>query len=357
MKKIPRVAIVYDRVNKFGGAERVLLALRELYPDSVLFTSVHDPAGAPWASDWEVRTSFLQCIPFARRHHEWFALLMPWAFESLDFTGFDLVISVTSEFAKNILTSPEQKHICYCLTPTRYLWSHTREYGRGRMSAIKQVLFSYLRPIDLDASQRPDQMLAISSVVQSRISKYYRRRSNVVYPPTTLLPRKRQKKRGNYYLVVSRLVPYKRIDLALEVCKRSRRHLHIVGVGSDAIRLLELAADSPYIHFEGEVDDRKLSELYSGARALICPQEEDFGLVSIEAQAHGTPVVSYARSGVAETVLDGKTGILFTEQTESGLLSALAASDKAKWNEKTIRSRALKFNKEAFQREFRRAVK
>lgn len=357
MKKKLKVAIVYDRVNKFGGAERVLQALRAIYPDSVLFTSVFDKQGASWVGDWEVRTTFLQHVPFAKRHHEWFALFMPLAFESLDFAKFDVVISVTSEFAKNIITHPGQLHVCYCLTPTRYLWSHTFEYGRGKLSLIKHFLFSKLRTIDILASQRPDAYIAISRKIEKRIQRYYHRDSKVLYPPTNLkVSTSKVKTKQKYFLVVSRLVPYKRVDLVIEAAKKLKRHLIVVGTGSEALRLYELGKDNPYIHFEGKVNDKRLAELYSGARALICPQEEDFGLISLEAQAHGIPVISYANSGVAETVISGKSGILFRKQSVSSLVQAMIQFEKLKFDSKAIKANISRYSDKKFCLQFKNEI-
>lgn len=357
MKASTRVAIVYDRVNKFGGAERVLLALKKMYPKSVLFTSVFDEEAATWVGDWEIRTSFLQKIPFAKSHHEWFAPLMPLAFETLNFTGYDLIISVTSEFAKNVITTSNQLHVCYCLTPTRYLWSHTHEYALGNFSFLKQVIFSSLRRIDFQAAQRPQAFFSISNRVKKRISLYYRRQSSVLYPPSTFLAESRAAaKRGKYYLVVSRLVPYKHVELAIAACIKNKSHLRIVGSGSDGLRLLSLAENSPYVHFEGNVTDQKLNKLYLGALALICPQEEDFGLVALESQLHGVPVVSFKNSGVAETVLDGKTGILFTDQAVDSLCLALNQCEKVKWNRGLIRRNVLRFSEKSFELSFKREI-
>lgn len=356
--KSSKVAIVYDRVNKFGGAERVLLALRELYPDSVLFTSVYDKKGASWVGDWEVRTSWLQHIPFATTRHEWFALLMPWAFSSLNLSQFDLVISVTSEFAKNVATSGSQIHVCYCLTPTRYLWSHTNEYAQGFLSFAKRVAFSFLRTIDIKAARKPDVYFAISELVKHRIETYYHRTVDaVIYPPTNMMAHRGQvsKERASY-LVVSRLVPYKRIDLAITACIALSRELIIVGSGSDEGRLRRLAGGNSLIHFEGSVSDERLHELYGHARALLCPQEEDFGLVSIEAQSHGTPVISYAKSGVIETLIDAQTGILFTSQTDQSILKALVKFENMKWDVVRISKHAQSFDQKTFMVRFAREI-
>lgn len=352
IKANPKVAIVYDRVNKFGGAERVLLSLRKLFPESVLVTSVYEPNGASWADGWEVRTSFLQNIPWARKHHEWFALLMPFAFESLDLSEFDLIISVTSEFAKNLVTNSNQLHICICLTPTRYLWSHTNEYARGKFSFLKRIAFSHLRIIDYVAAQRPQKMIAISQRVADRIKLYYGREAKIIFPSLSL-PQNKLLKRTvkNYYLVVSRLVSYKRVDLAISACIKLKRHLHIVGIGSEGMNLLALTKNNPYIHFEGAVSDEKLTKLYLGARALICPQEEDFGLVGLEAGQLGVPVISYKNSGVSEVVAQNKTGILFEAQTAKSLESAMIKFEKQVWDEVKIKRHALAFSEKKFHKE------
>lgn len=358
MNSKPRVAIVYDRVNKFGGAERVLLALRSIYPDSVLFTSVYDKKRATWVGTWDVRVSFLQHIPFARHHHEWFALVMPWAFSSLGLKEFDIVISVTSEFAKNVTTSASQLHVCYCLTPTRYLWSHTKEYGAGIFSFFKHRAFSFLRYIDARSAKRPDAMLAISQVVKRRIKKYYGRDAEaVIYPPTTFPASTTYSGPHNcHYLVVSRLVPYKRIEVAIRACKKMQRKLVIVGSGSDFSRLERIASGSKYIVFMHTVTDQQLSVLYGEARALLCPQEEDFGLVSIEAQLHGTPVISYSQSGVAETLIDAKTGILFTSQTDSSIITAISRFESMTWNSKLIHEHGKIFDRQIFVKRFSQTI-
>ncbi|HSW89457.1 MAG TPA: glycosyltransferase [Patescibacteria group bacterium] len=346
----PRTAIVYDRVNKFGGAERVLLALREAFPQSVLFTSVFDAEAAGWVGDWEVRTSFLQNLPFAEKHHEWFAVLMPLAFESLNFDGFDIVISVTSEAAKSIITKPEQLHICYCLTPTRYLWSHTSEYEGEHFRWLKQLFFSKLREIDFIAGARPDVFIPISNLVKKRIEKYYHREcEDVIYPPYTQVTcYKPQVSSKDYYLIVSRLVSYKRIDLAIEACLSLQKKLVIVGTGSDGTRLKKLANNSPLISFVGFVPDEKLGEYYAGARALLCPQKEDFGIVSLEAQSFGTPIITYENSGVAETIKLGETGLTFGEQTAESLVQALQKSEDFTWDPKQMKEWVSRFALDQF---------
>lgn len=344
----PRIAIVYDRINKFGGAEQVLLALRQAFPHSDLFTSVFDPIGASWVGEWKVHTSFLQHVPFAKRNHEKLALFMPIAFETVDLSRFDIIITVTSEFAKGVLTRPGQLHICYCLTPTRYLWSHTKEYEGVHFSWLKRLFFTKLREWDYIAGQRPDVMVPISKHVKNRIEKYYRRNvAEVMYPPVQLVDVIKSAER-THFLVVSRLVPYKKIELAIQASLQIRTPLVVVGTGSDEPRLKEEAGGSSLITFAGFVSDDTLDELYSTAIALICPQEEDFGIVCLEAQMHGVPVVTYVHSGAVETIIPGKTGLTFDHQTADSLAMALEDVKKREWNPELLKKHARQFEETAF---------
>src|SRR3989344_5441635 len=322
-----KVALVYDRVNKWGGAERVLLALHEMFPDAPLYTSVYDEKRAPWAKVFpRVIPSFLQKIPGANSRHEWLAAMMPIAFETLDFTGYDLVISVTSEAAKGVITRPPAKHVCYCLTPTRYLWSHRDEYFKGTtLKTISKPVVSYLRYWDRIAAQRPDIIISISTAVKDRVRKYYERESEVIFPPVEIekfqipnsppSPRLRRASKfqiedKDYFLIVSRLVPYKRVDLAVEVFNELALPLVVVGTGSEEKRLKSkykqsLASDTgkfkKNIVFKGFVSDEELISLYRGAKAFIMPQEEDFGIAGVEAQAAGVPVIAYKKGGALDT--------------------------------------------------------
>ena len=241
-----KVALVYDRVNKWGGAERVLLALHQIWPKAPLFTSVYNPKTASWAKDFEVVPSFLQRFPTAKRHHEIYSWLMPLAFESFNFDKFDIVISVTSEFAKGVITKPDTLHICYCLTPVRYLWSGYWDYPiKGWM----RPLISYLRFWDQIAAQRPDIYIAISKTVKKRIKKYYNRGSKVIYPGIDIRKSKipaftkvsAGKQNEKFFLIVSRLVSYKHIDLAVQAFNQLGWPLKIIGIGSEIRRLKKMA--------------------------------------------------------------------------------------------------------------------
>lgn len=354
------VALVYDRVNKWGGAERVLLALHELWPDAPLFTAVYDKKGASWANAFDVKPSFLQHIPFARTHHEWFAWLTPMAFESFSFDAFDVVISVTSAEAKNIITKPGTLHICYCLTPTRYLWSSFNEYAR----ASKSLRFAAptLRRWDCIAGQRPDYYLAISKRVANRIQTYYQRGSvRVISPPVETKKfivnssRFMENTKEGYFLVVSRLVPYKRIDILIEAFNHLGWPLVIIGDGTER-RTLQLAAQSNIRFLHTHLTDEQLVGYYQRCRAFVFAGDEDFGIAAVEAQACGKPVIAYGSSGVAETVIDGKTGILFYEQTPQALMNALRQFTSWSYDSSDIRSHAVSFDTDSFQKIMKETV-
>ena len=325
------MALVYDRVNKWGGAERVLLALHEIFPEAPLYTAVYSPEKAPWAKVFpKIVPSFLNKIKFFQDKHEYLAPLMPLAFESFNFDEYDLVISVTSEAAKGIITKPKTLHVCYCLTPTRYLWSHYGEYFKGpTLKAVSKPIINHLRSWDKIAAQRPDVMVGISTAVQGRIKKYYERESEVIYPPVDIdrfkILDSRFKKR-DYYLFVSRLIPYKRADLAVEAFNELGLPLKIVGTGSEEAKLKRIAKKN--IEFFGFIDDSDLAKLYQGAKALIFPGEEDFGIVMVEALASGTPVIAYKAGGALDIVKEGKTGIFFESQEVGSLISAIKRFDE-----------------------------
>jgi glycosyltransferase involved in cell wall biosynthesis len=345
-----KVALVYDRVNKWGGAERVLLALHKIFPKAPLYTSVYDKKKAPWAKVFpKIHTSFLQKIPFAKSNHEFLAPLMPLAFKSFNFARYDVVISVTSEFAKNIKTGPKTLHICYCLTPTRYLFSHYDLYFQNPVLRIlsKPVVF-YLRRLDKCASKKPDKMIAISGEVAARIKKYYGRDSEIIFPPVDTKIRARRQNPKEYYLIVGRLVRYKCIDLAVKSFNKLAYPLYIAGSGSEESKLKKIAADN--IKFFGQVDDKKLAELYSGAKALIMPQEEDFGIVSVEAQSFGVPVITFKGGGALNTVIPGKTGIFFEKQNVGSLMRAVKKFARMSFSSKSLTDNAKRFSSNVFRK-------
>lgn len=352
-----KVALVYDRVNKWGGAERVLLALNELFPQAPLFTAVYNPATAPWAAVFDVRTSFLQEFPFAKKAHEFYPLLMPMAFESFSFDEFDIVISITSEAAKGIITKPSTLHICYCLTPTRYLWSGYDDYFSNHLIRFFSLpAVAYLRTWDKIAATRPDLFIAISSEVQSRIKQYYQRDAQIIYPPVTLFDNYEvdDSKGGDYFLVVSRLVAYKRIDLAIKACNELQVPLKIIGVGKEEAYLRSLAG--PTVDFLGSVTDEELVSFYQNCKALLFPGREDFGIVMVEAMGFGKPVIAYKSGGALDIIKDRKTGIFFKKQTVQDLVDAINTLYKIQFNPHTIRKHAELFSKQIFQHSFMEVV-
>lgn len=367
-----KVAIVYDRVNKWGGAERVLLTLHEMFPEAPLYTSVYNPETARWAKVFpKIYTSFLQKIPFIRNHHEWAAFLMPLAFEQFDFREYDLVISVTSEFAKNIITGPGTKHICYCLTPTRYLWSGYDEYFRNKyIKFLVKPVVNYLRKIDKNAAQRPDEIVAISTEVRKRIKKYYRKSVKVIFPPVEISRSHREDSllRGpqgaasrshsldvNFFLVVSRLVPYKKVDLAVRAFNENGLPLVVVGTGSEERRLRKIAKKN--IRLVGYVSEKELVEYYKNCKALVFPQREDFGLVAVEALSFGKPVIAYKAGGALDIVEDGQNGLFFEKQTVRSLNEVIRQFAKMKWKRDIIVFTARRFSKERFKKGWLKATK
>lgn len=344
-----KVALVYDRVNKWGGAERVLLALHKIFPNAPLYTSVYDAKNAPWANVFpEVKTSFLQKFPFTKSNHEFLATFMPLAFESFDFSGFDLVISVTSEAAKGVRVKPGTIHVCYCLTPTRYLWSHHEEYFKNiPFKGLLKPLLSYLKKWDKMAAQRPDLIIGISTEVKNRIKKYYKRESLLIFPPVEIKKTEDRKASKKYYLLVSRLVKYKKVGLAIDAFNKLGKPLIIVGAGREENKLKRKAKKN--IKFVGHISEKELINYYLAARALIMPQEEDFGIVAIEAQSLGVPVIAFKKGGAIDTVIPEKTGVFFEEQKPESLVGAVERFEKIRFVVDNLYTNAGRFSKEVFK--------
>lgn len=350
-----KVALVYDRVNKWGGAERLIIALKKIFPDAPLFTSLYNSETAVWAKNFKIKTSFLQRIPTVWAQHERLALFMPIAFESFSFDEYDLVISITSEAAKGIITKPSTFHLCICLTPTRYLWSNYDDYFKNKiLSIISYPFVCYLRFWDKIAAARPDYLVAISENVQRRIKKYYNRDSFVIYPPAGNFMEKNTQKflksknrRGDYFLIVSRLVHYKRIDLAIEACDRLSLKLKIVGIGKESSFLKRIAGKT--VEFLGQVSDNKLSFYYNHAKALIFPGVEDFGLTMVEAQLFGLPVIAADAGGAKEIIKKHITGEFFKAGDLDSLICVLKRFNIKKYNSTVCRENAKRFSLENFE--------
>ncbi len=368
MTKQLRIALVYDRVNKWGGAERVLLALHELWPEAPLFTAVYNPQTAPWAASFAVRESFLGSFPFARTRHEFYPWLTQLAFESFSFDEFDVVISVASAEAKSIITKPPTLHVCYCLTPTRYLWSGYETYrahpGFGRADRAVASFFSIVAPTfrrwDRVASSRPDYYIAISRAVEARIQTYYRRDPiAVIYPPVDgeLFGQKSRRKprERDYFLVVSRLVGYKRLDCIVDAFNTLGLPLVIIGSGTQESVLRHQAKDN--VHFvSAYLTDGEMVGYYENCRAFISAAEEDFGIAAVEALASGKPVIAYGGGGIAEIVQNETVGVLFGEQTAVSLVGAVRQFQSIEFDADRCRRRARFFSKDRFMKEMKQTV-
>jgi glycosyltransferase involved in cell wall biosynthesis len=351
-----KVALVYDRINKWGGAERVLLALHNIFPQAPVFTSVYSSVQASWASVFDVKPSFLQRFGHVVSHHELYPFFMPVAFERFSFAEYDLVISLTSEAAKGIITKPGTRHISYILTPTRYLWSgHDAYFKNPVLKTASAPVVSYLRRWDKVAANRPDTLIAISKEVQERIRKYYERDSVVIYPPVELSQShvsssKYRGKKSGYFLVVSRLskfTKYKRIDLAIQACNELKLPLKIIGEGNWRKDLEKMAG--PTVEFVGKVDDAKLAEYYHNCKALIFPAVEDFGLTVVEAQMFGKPVIALRAGGALETVKERKTGLFFDQQTKDSLVNALLLFENMHFDPKVSITNARQYTQSSFR--------
>lgn len=350
-----KVALVHDYLNQMGGAERVVLALHELFPDAPLYTSIYDPQRVdPAFQKMDIRTSFLQKFPFIMKHHQPYLPFYPFAMEDLDLRGYDLVLSSSSAFGKGVIVRPETLHICYCHTPMRWCWSYKEYVEREQMGKMARrmlpFLVTWLRIWDQTSAMRVDHFIANSPVVAERIQKYYRRDSVVIPPPVEasrfLFDPAAQP--GDYFLVLSRFAPYKRLDLAIQACNQLHLPLIVIGGGRDEKQLKAMAG--PTIRFLGKLSDTDVLQYIAHCRAFLFPGEEDFGITPLEVQASGRPVIAYGAGGALASVIDGTTGTFFAEQSVESLVSVLATFDERRYNPQTIRNHALDFDKPRFQR-------
>lgn len=349
-----KIALVHDHLVQDGGAEKVLKVLQEMFPDAPTFTLLYDKdkANAIFKGK-DIRTSFLQKLPFGVSKYQWYLPLMPSATESYDLTEYDLVISSVSAFAKGVITLPQAIHICYCHSPTRYLWTDTHSYIKELRLPffIKKLLppvLSRLRMWDRLAADRVDVFLANSQTVQARIQKYYRKDSTIVYPPVELsafTPKKEPG--GDYFLAGGRLVAYKRFDLIIKAFNRLGMKLKVFGTGPEYEKLKKLARD--HVELLGYVSDEERAALYRNAKAFINPQVEDFGITPIEAMASGTPVIAYAEGGAKETIIDGKTGIFFHEQRWEEIADAVIRFKESDFDPAELCKHAQNFSVETFR--------
>jgi glycosyltransferase involved in cell wall biosynthesis len=354
-----RVALVHDYLNQMGGAEKVLLALHDLYPDAPIYTSIYAPDRVDQRfRSFDIRTSSMQRLPLVKKKHQPFLPLFPQAFERMDLRAYDLVISDSSAFAKGVVTRPETLHICYCHTPMRWAWSYEDYVERERLGRLARAVLprfiTRLRQWDYATAARVDHFVANSPTVMARIAKYYRRESVYIPPPVETSRFAVSLERDDYFLIVSRLAPYKRIDLAVRAFSKLGLPLRVIGGGRDEKDLRKMAAKN--VTFLGHLPDDEVRRQLSRCRALIFPGEEDFGITPVEAQACGRPVIAYGAGGALATVREGVTGVFFREQTPDALAEAVRGFRDEQFDPATIRRHAEEFDTARFARRFLRFV-
>jgi len=359
-----KVALVHDHLNQIGGAENVLKALHEVFPDAPVFTLIYDKkVMKDFCDGMDIRTSFIQKIPGGRRFFKAMIPFMPTAIERFDLTGYDVVISSNSAYSKGVITSPETMHICYCYTPTRYLWHDTHNYTaelptNRLLKGLLPFVLTDLRTWDHAATNRVDYFVGISRVVQERIKKYYQRSSEIIYPPVHFNHKKDPlpvSEVGNYFLIGGRFRPYKRFDLAIKAFNKIGIPLKVFGQGEEEEHLRSIAG--PNIEFLGPVSQAEKEKLFAHARAFLHPAEEDFGITQLESMSFGRPVIAFRRGGALDTVVEGVSGEFFNQQTVDSLLNTLRNFDFQKYDPKVIHEHALSFEEDCFKENFRTLVK
>lgn len=354
------VALVHDWLTGMRGGEKVLEILCEIFPEADLFTLLHNPGSvSPQIENRRIVTSFIDKLPLKTNRYRYYLPLFPTAVELFDFKAYDLIISTSHCVVKGIRTPPHALHISYLHTPMRYVWDMYEEYfGADKIGRLQRAMIpyfaNYLRMWDVTSANRVDHFIANSAHVARRIWKYYRREAEVIYPPVDTGEFPVSHTSADYYLILSALVPYKKIDLAVRAFNQTGQPLYIVGSGPEKQKLAKIAAGN--IRFFDWVSDAELREYAANCRALIFPGEEDFGIVPVEVQSCGKPVIAYARGGALETVIghDGSnekrcSGVFFREQTAESLLGALAQFERLTWDADFIAAHAAKFNRERFR--------
>ncbi len=352
-----KVAIVHDWLVSYAGADRVVDCMHHVFPDAPIYTLVYDKEKMPaWFRDYDIRTTWIQKLPFATKLYKKLLPLMPGAFEALDLSEYDLVLSSSSSCSKGVITRPDAVHICYCHTPIRYVWDFYYTYRANANPLVRAVMPSQmhkLRQWDKCAADRVDYFIANSRYIAQRIKKYYRRDSDVIYPCVHINQSPFVEKE-DFYLVVGRFTWYKRIDLAVAACTKLGRRLVVIGTGDEESRLKAMAG--PTVEFKGGgLSDEEVRGYYLRAKAFLFPGEEDFGITPVEAQSAGTPVLAFARGGACETVEDGRTGLLFHAQTVESLAECIEKfeAEGVACSKEEIRAHSLSFSEARFEEELR----
>lgn len=360
IKKL-RVAVVHEWIQTYAGSERVVEQILQVLPQADVFSLVDfcPPSQRQWLGGRPVHTSYIQRLPFARGHFRKYLPLWPHAIEQLDLTAYDLVVSSSHAVAKGVLTSADQLHVCLCHSPMRYAWDLYHDYlrgsglTRGLRGLIATATLHYLRLWDLRTANGVDQFVAVSNFIARRIRKIYRRRSQVIHPPVSVTAFSLREDKEDFYLAASRMVPYKRMDLIVQAFGRMpQRRLVVIGDGQDFAKVRALAG--PNVTLLGYQDHASLVDTMQRARAFVFAAKEDFGIMPVEAQACGTPVIALAHGGCTETVLDGRTGVLFPRQTADDIVAAVDRfeSNLASFSPSEIRANAERFSEEKFRTSF-----
>lgn len=359
-----KVALVHDWLTNMGGAENVVSYFMDIYRDAPIYTSMCIKENlSEEFQNANIIPSFLQKkVNGTKVNHQKYFPFMPTAFESFNLNGYDIVISSSTSCAKGVITNPDTMHICYCNSPMRYAWEFYYEYienmGQGFKASVKKKLvkyfMNYMRMWDLASANRVDYFIGNSQNVSKRIWKHYKRESAVIYPPADTDLFKPVDVDEEYFLCVSRLVPYKRIDLVIEVFNELKLPLVVIGGGSEFEKIKAMAKDN--VKVMGRQPDEVIKEHYAKCRAFIFPGEEDFGITPVEAQASGRPVIAYGRGGALETVIDGQTGVFFKDQTVESLKDAVLRFEKMSFDKKVIRAHAEEFGIEIFKEKMRSFV-
>lgn len=349
-----KLALVHDFLTGFGGGERVLEIFHELYPQAPIFTLIHKKQYFP---DAKIRTSFAQKLPFSRKNHYVYLPLYPRATESLDLSDFDMILSSSAAFSKNINKPPRTCHICYCHTPMRFVYTMPKTY-LSRMNPVIRPLvkwtLSRLKKWDLRQTKNVDYFIANSKNTQNSIKEHYHQDSTVIYPPVDVDFFTPKGKAEDFYLIVSRLQLQKRIDLAVKAFNHLGKQLIIIGDGPEASRLKNMAHAN--VKFLGRLPDNEVRDYYRRCKALIFPGEEDFGITPLETQACGRPVVAYAKGGLLETVTEGKTGHFFHEQTAGELAKAVLKFERMRFSAEDCRKNAIRFDRKLFKKKIKNFI-
>lgn len=364
----PKIAIVADWLTNMGGAEKVVLALHETFPDAPIYTSTYVPEKMPAFAGIDIRTTRLQNLPRPiRKLHKFFPMQRVQAFRDLDLSEFDIIISSSSAEAKQVRkTRPGQVHICYCHTPIRYYWSHYNEYradpGFGKLNWLVRFAMPFfvppLKKADYDAAQNVDLFIANSTEVQHRIKKYYNKPSTVIHPPVDIDRFEPARTRSDFYIAIGRQVPYKRIDLAVRAATELNIPLKVFGTGPEHAKLVSIAG--PTVEFCEDrltnASDPEVTKAFNHAKGFIFPSEDDFGIVAVEALAAGAPVIALGRGGVKDIVEDNVSGVLFRDQTTENVVNAIRYAESQTFLPGTLRRKAKRFNKSLFITKIRKVV-